>query len=239
MKRPQVIAMHGWAGSAAGWEPFRAAAAARGWHWQSGERGYGRAPAWLPDWQEEGPRLLITHSMGVHLLPPALLAAAERVVLLASFGRFVPPGREGRAVRAALSAMDAALADGPDDAETARRAQDLLRTFLVEAAAPQPPTGLPPGPADQPVAPAARQLLRRDLALLAASTDLPAGFPDTVPVLLVEAADDRIVGETVRQLLRQRLPAADRIVMAGAGHAFLGASPQEAVLTWLEGNLPP
>lgn len=238
MNRPQVIAMHGWAGSAAGWEPFRSAAADRGWHWRSGERGYGSAPAWLPGWEEEGPRLLITHSMGVHLLPPALLAAAERVVLLASFGRFVPPGREGRAVRTALGAMDAALADGPDPAETARRAQDLLRTFLVEAAAPQPASGLPPGPADQPVGPAARQLLRRDLALLAASTDLPAGFPEGVPVLLVEAADDRIVGETVRRLLRQRLPTAERIVVPGAGHAFLGASPQEPVLAWLEDSLP-
>lgn len=236
---PQVIAMHGWAGSAIGWEPFRAATAARGWQWRSGERGYGAAPAAMPSWETEGARLLITHSMGVHLLPASLLAAAERVVLLASFGRFVPPGREGRAVQAALQAMDAALADGDDPDEAAHRAQALLRTFLAEAAAPQSVSGLPPGPADAPVGPAARQRLRHDLALLAACTDLPAGFPDDVPVLLVEADADRIVGETVRQLLRQRLPAAERLVLPGVGHALLGASPQEAVLSWLEGTLPP
>ena len=88
--------MHGWSGTASGWEPWRRQAEARGWGWCSGERGYGLAPPVLPDWQPAGLRVLITHSMGVHLLPPALLAAAERVVLLAGFGRFVPPGREGR-----------------------------------------------------------------------------------------------------------------------------------------------
>jgi pimeloyl-[acyl-carrier protein] methyl ester esterase len=238
MTRLQVIAMHGWAGSAAGWAPFQAAAEDRGWRWRSGERGYGDAPARLPAWEPEGGlRVVIGHSMGIHLLPPALLAAAERVVLLASFGRFVPPGREGRAVKTALAAMDAALADGPDPGETALRAQGLLRTFLAEAAAPDPPHGLPPGPADQPVGPAARQLLRHDLARLEASRDLPAGFPEGIPVLLVEAGEDRIVGETVRQLLRQRLPAAERILLPRAGHAFLSTPPQAAVCSWLEETL--
>jgi len=239
MTQLQVIAMHGWAGTAAGWAPFEAAAAARGWPWRSGERGYGGAPAHLPRWGTEGVRVLIGHSMGVHLLPPSLLASAERVVLLASFGRFVPPGREGRAVRAALAAMDAALADGPDPQESAGRAQQLLRTFLAEAAAPDPPDHLPPGPADRPVQAAARRLLRQDLACLAASTDLPAGFPDGVPVLLVEAGQDRIVAESVRQLLRQRLPEAERIVLPQAGHAFLTSPPQAVVIPWLERTLAP
>jgi pimeloyl-[acyl-carrier protein] methyl ester esterase len=239
MTCPQVIAMHGWAGTAASWKPWQLAAEARGWRWRSGERGYGSAPPSWPAWDAAGLRVLVSHSMGVHLLPSELLAAAERVVLLAGFGRFVPPGRDGRPVRAALAAMGAALAEGPDPIETAQRAQALLRTFLAEAAAPDPPGALPCGPADQPVGPVARQLLRHDLALLEASTDLPAAFPDQVPVLLVEAGEDRIVGPAVRELLRQRLPAAERILLPSAGHAFLSSPPQAAVLQWVERTIAP
>jgi pimeloyl-[acyl-carrier protein] methyl ester esterase len=236
----QVIAMHGWAGTAASWDPWLPAARARGWHWSSGERGYGAAPPFMPSWQPQGLRVLIAHSLGVHLLPPELLPAAERVVLLAGFGCFVPPGRPGRSLRTALVAMDAALADIPDDpTASALRAQALLRDFLVQAASPDPVSLMPSGPADQPLPAPARQLLRRDLALLAASTDLPAGFPEAVPVLLVEAGDDRIVAPAARDLLAERLPGAERIILAGAGHAFLSTSPQAAVLEWLERTLAP
>ena len=191
------------------------------------------------DLAESGLRVLISHSMGVHLLPPALLAEAERVVLLAGFGRFVPAGKAGRPLRAALAGMAAALAEGPDPAETALRCQRLLRDFLVQAAAPDPADGLPAGPADKPVAEAARQRLRRDLALLEACQDLPAAFPDRVPVLLVEAGADRIVVPAARQELRQRLPHADRILLPDTGHAFLSAPPLAPVLQWLERNAAP
>jgi pimeloyl-[acyl-carrier protein] methyl ester esterase len=234
----QVIAMHGWSGTAAGWEPWRSEAEARGWRWSSGERGYGAAPPFLPAWEPDGLKVLITHSMGAHLLPPSLLAQADRVVLLAGFGRFVPPGREGRQLRTALSGMAAALAEGPDPEDTARRAQALLQAFLAQAAAPDPATLMPPGPADGPVGPDARRRLRDDLALLEATTDLPEGFPDQVPVLLVEAGNDQIVVPKVRELLRQRLPAAERILLPGAGHAFLTSPPQAAVLQWLERTGP-
>jgi len=230
----QVIAMHGWAGTAAGWEPWRAEAEARGWLWRSGERGYGTAAPFLPSWEPEGLRVLISHSMGFHLLPPALLAAAERVVLLAGFGRFVPIGRQGRQLRTALAGTAAGLSEGPDPQETALRAQALLRTFLERAADPDPASLMPPGPADQPVGPQPRQRLRDDLALLAACEDLPEGFPEQRPVLLVEAGCDQIVGPDGREWLRQRLPAAERLLLPRAGHAFLSTPPQAAVLQWLE-----
>jgi len=235
----QVIAMHGWSGTASAWEPWRIEAEARGWRWRSGERGYGAAPPSLPAWQPEGVKVVISHSMGIHLLPPALLAAAERVVLLAGFGRFVPPGREGRQRRSALAAMAAGLAEGADPEESALRAQALLRAFLERAAAPDPVSLMLPGPADQPVGPQARQRLRDDLALLESCIDLPAGFPEAVPVLLVEAGSDQIVGPEVRELLRQRLPAAERLLLPSAGHAFLSTPPLAAVLQWLERTASP
>ena len=194
----QVIAMHGWSGEASHWTPWCEAFAARGWSWQSGERGYGGARALSPSWQDGGRRVVIAHSMGPHLLPSAVLAAAEAVVLLASFGRFVPPGAPGRRLRSALDQMARQL-----DAPASARA--MLHTFLREAAAPESAELLPPGPADGPLGEIQRQRLRRDLELLGRTTGLPDGFPDAIPVLVVEAAQDRIVVPEARQLLRRDL----------------------------------
>lgn len=235
----QLIAMHGWAGDAGNWDPWRAATA--GWPiaWCCGERGYGGVDPVVPRWGGMGRRVVLAHSLGPHLLEPEVLAQADAVVLLASFGRFVPPGRGGRRLQTALAGMAAALADGPDEATAARRAQGLLADFLAQAANPDPVALLPAGPADHPVGPQARRRLRHDLALLAACAGLPAGWPTRAAVLLVEAGADAIVDPEARELLRQSLPTAEHHTVPEAGHALLRAPLIPAVLEWLERTLPP
>ncbi|MFM7361346.1 MAG: alpha/beta fold hydrolase [Cyanobium sp.] len=229
----ELIAMHGWAGDGSGWEPWRQATAGRPWSWNCGERGYGGRPPAQPRWQGKGKRVLIGHSMGPHLLPPELIAEAEAVVLLASFGRFVPPGREGRSMTAALAAMATALADGPEEASARERVRALLTTFLATAASPDPASLLPPGPADPPIGPAERALLRDDLALLGRCQGLPPGFPAGRPVLIVEAGADAIVPPSMRAALRESLPDATVLPFPQAGHALLSAPLIPPVLEWI------
>jgi pimeloyl-[acyl-carrier protein] methyl ester esterase len=229
----QVIAMHGWAGDAAGWIGWPEAFAAEGWSWRSGERGYGGESPRLPAWEARGRRVLIAHSMGPHLLPPDLLAAAEAVVLLASFAGFVPGGPAGRRLRAALAGMAAVLEDAAADP------RPMLRSFLAEAAAPQSASAMPPGPADRPAQAIDRELLRRDLELLRQSTSLPAGFPTGVPVLLVEAAEDRIVVPEARRQLRRALPAAEVLRLEGTGHALLATPVIRLCRDWLKRRCGP
>lgn len=231
--------MHGWGGDSAGWAPWQAAAGPLGWQWRCGERGYGGLPAAMPPWDGPGTRVVIGHSLGVHLVPAELLAQAELVVLLAGFGRFVPPGREGRRLRSALEGMAAQLGDGPTEAAAALRAQALLRSFLVEAASPDPLELMPPGPADRPVDAAGRQRLRQDLQLLEHATGLPPGFPAAAKLLLVEAQEDRIVVPAARALLRAALPGAAVLPLPGAGHCLLGANVIAPVLGWIAQQLPP
>lgn len=238
----QVIAMHGWGGDSRGWGPWRQATAALGWSWNCGERGYGGLEPRQPGWQPQGRRVLLGHSMGPHLVPPQLWAEAELVVLLASFSRFVPAGPAGRRLETALRGMGQRLEPleplEPEESQ-ALRAQELLREFLVEAAAPAPSERLPAGPAETPIAAAGRELLRHDLERLAACLDLPDGFPERRPVLLVEAGADRIVAPEARELLRQRLPDASRLVLPEAGHALLDPALIPAVLDWIQGQVPP
>lgn len=223
--------MHGWSGEASHWTPWCDAFAGRGWRWQSGERGYGAANALTPRWQDGGRRVVIAHSMGPHLLPAEVLADADAVVLLASFGRFVPPGAPGRRLRSALQQMARQLAS-PDAARA------MLRSFLREAAAPESTELLLPGPADGPLGTLQRQRLRQDLELLGRTEGLPAGFPDGIPVLVVEAAQDRIVVPEARALLRRDLETRRHplqwLTLEKAGHCLLQPGLVAEVMAWLQ-----
>ena len=121
--------MHGWAGDAQGMEPFQAAWSARGWRSQCGERGYAgqtpRAVSWLAG---GGLKVIVAHSLGPHLLDPAVLEQADAVVLLASFGRFLPEGKDGRRLAAAVATMANQLGGS--------QADSMIETFLEK---PRPP----------------------------------------------------------------------------------------------------
>ena len=236
----QLIAMHGWAGDSRSWAPLQQACQARGWDLQCGERGYGTLPTLVPNWRPatppkpnaakpnpaQGMKVVVAHSFGPHLLPAAVLEQADAVVLLASFGRFIPEGRAGRAVRAALAAMaDQLQGDG---------ATAMLKAFLTKAAAPADPALLPAGPAHGELSPQGRARLSTDLGALGRTSGLPEGFPPRARVLLVEAGDDQIVAAASTQALAANLPQADRVVLQGAGHCLLGTAALAMVLAWLE-----
>lgn len=227
---PDVLAMHGWAGDARCWEAWRTVTGPLGWHWETGERGYGelapRTPAW-PERSDEARRVVIGHSLGPHLVTPEILAAADAVVLLASFAAFVPPGRSGRRARAALAGMAASLDD-----ET--RAHAMLNNFMINVAAPQSPELLPPGPVDGPLDATNLDRLRSDLGLLGRCAGLPQGFPSVARVLIVEAEEDRIVEPEARALLRAALPKAEVVTLPGVGHALLADDVIARVVKWVE-----
>lgn len=224
----EVIAMHGWAGDARCWEPWRTATKSLGWHWQTGERGYGRLSPQEPRWSPETVRrVVIGHSLGPHLVPPVVLDAADAVVLLAGFAAFVPPGRAGRRTRAALAGMAASLDDE-------KRARTMLENFMRNVADPQSPELLPPGPVDGPLDETNRARLHEDLDLLGRCAGLPDGFPRAARMLIVEAEADRIVEPEARALLRAALPQADVITLPGVGHALLEGDVMTRVVEWVE-----
>jgi pimeloyl-[acyl-carrier protein] methyl ester esterase len=225
-----LLAMHGWAGDGRSWSLFAAAAAEQGWGCLAVERGYGGQPLCEPAWRGPGPRVLITHSLGLHLLPAEVLAAAEAVVLLASFGRFVPEGASGRRLRTALAGMRSALTGSPAQATA------MLRTFLGEATAPVPMEALPCTILDQPLQPEGQARLLADLELLEASTGLPEAFPRRAPCLIVAAGADRIVTPEASAALRESLPRADHLLMQGAGHALLATPVVPMVMGWIGGT---
>ncbi len=227
-----ILAMHGWCSDQRTWDPWLPLWQARAWSWSCGGRGYGQLPSQQPMWpQIDGPKVVIAHSLGPHLVPPELLAQADAVVLLTSFGRFVPDGREGRRIEAALAGMAEQLA-GPQP-------QAMLHTFLQRVAAPDPVELLQTTPASEAMPAAGRAQLLQDLDRLARSRGLPAGFPSAARVLLVQAECDQIVAPEARRDLEQALPQADVLRLAAAGHALLRTPVLGLVTAWLEGLAGP
>ena len=222
----QLIGMHGWAGDHRGWAPWSRAAAARGWAFCGGERGYGQEAPQQPGWASGSERrVVIGHSFGPHLLGEALWREATAAVLLASFTRFVPDGREGRAVNAALRAMGRRIRAGEE--------QEQLRDFLQQAASPQSRALLPEGPLEQGVSPDGRKRLLEDLEQLGSTSGLPAGFPSGIPVLIVEGGQDQIVSASSREELKQALPEATVWSRNALGHSLIDPAMPDAVLDWI------
>ena len=225
----QAITMHGWAGDASNWRHWREELMAVGWHWSDGERGYGNLPPRSPCWQpEHGRRLLIAHSLGLHLLNDSVIETATDVVLLGSFGRFVPNGRAGRAIRAGLAGMASALGSSEETG--------MLERFLARAAEPLSLSALPPSPLLGGLAAPGRHRLAADLNLLQECSELPAGFPVNARVLVVQGERDAIVPASSQQELSAALPG-DRIEIVRLpnwGHALINLPVLAAVRSWLE-----
>ena len=227
----QLIALHGWAGDSRAWEPWAELAAARGWLFSAAERGYGNLPPEQPSWDPQAQqRVVIGHSMGPHLLPAELWQQATTAVWLASFAAFVPPGRQGRSIRAALQAMGQRIANGDTTA--------LLRDFFREAAAPFPPSALPMGPLEHGITASGRERLLEDLERLENSAGLPPGYPEGARALIVEAADDRIVHPASRAALREQLPQAEVWSLEPAGHCLLDPALAARVVDWIADAQP-
>ena len=238
----QVIAMHGWSGDGMAWAPWERHFSHRGWLWQSGERGYGHRRSCDPRWAEPTTgdpipatatqrRVVIAHSLGAHLLKAAVLCQATDLVLLASFGRFVPQGPEGRALRTGLRGMQKAIG-GPGEAT-------MLRTFLKRAAHPADIGGLPAGPVQLGLSQQGRITLKEDLARLIETCDLPAGLPKMARVLVVDGAEDAIVApaasrEQLQALTRHLEHAPDHWQLSGVGHALLVPDLLVRVHHWLD-----
>ena len=235
----QVIAMHGWSGDSRSWGAWGRHFQNHGWFWQSGERGYGSLEPRQPRWQDDPDlgahqrRVVIAHSLGPHLLAAPLLAEATDVVLLASFSRFVPQGRAGRALHTGLQGMERCIGTSGENT--------MLQTFLDRAAAPTPTSTLPPSPINEGLSETGRQRLRDDLRLLMATTGLPDGLPAQARVLVVNAEADAIVVAEARRQLQHDLETnldlpADLWVLKGCGHALLAPDLLMRVRRWLDGE---
>lgn len=227
MKRQwQLIAVHGWGSDQHCWQTWREPCEKRGWLLDCFERGYGENKEHIPQWNSNYKHALVVNSLGLHLTPNNILANAEAVILLASFGKFIPEGSGGRALEIAIKGMAQKIKMG--------KLKELFIEFREKVAAPQLVGYLPAGVEDQEISEIGKMKLLKDLDLLAKYQGIPKSFPHNSAVLIVEAEKDQIVLEASKAEMRRELNNAEIIKLDGIGHGLLMPTLTQIVLNWLE-----
>ncbi len=225
----QILAVHGWAGHAKQWTYWQHVMEQRQWPMQVVDRGYGNSAPTQPSWIDQaGPRVVIAHSLGLHLLPSPLLQKATAVVLLGCFTTFVPEGRNGRSTQTGLKGMRAAL--GSESEGT------MLERFFERATQPLTLSACPPSPLLKTISPEGRQRLHEDLILLETCRTLPRGWPFKARVLVIRGEQDAVVHPSChRQLIDHLGGQVERVHRSpNWGHALITTDVLAVVERWIE-----
>jgi pimeloyl-ACP methyl ester carboxylesterase len=89
-KRTYVYAQHGWACDSSPWETWHQYLP-EDWVFETAERGYfGTTPKHTPMWplDPNARRVVVAHSLGLHLVAPEILRMADALVIISGFKRF-------------------------------------------------------------------------------------------------------------------------------------------------------
>ena len=232
----EVIAMHGWAGDSNQWSSWEKIFKCSGWGWQNAERGYKAISPHTPKWnhnsnQVDFKRVAICHSLGSHLIEKQVLRSATHVVLINSFSRFIPSGKENRTVTMALNRMMNTI-NTPNELS-------MLRKFHTKAHKPNyideeiTESNLPY------ISDSGRSRLKDDLTLLINSNSLPTGLNTDAKVLIVNSKKDYILAtQTKEKLLEDLIKYLDYMPtvmnLQDEGHAIPKIKKIKKIKQWLE-----
>ena len=201
-----VVAQHGWGFGAWCWDRWRDVLP-DGFALHCPDRGY-FGPAVVV---EVRPRIVLAHSLGLHLLSPQLCEAAELIVIISGFRSFhSASARQARRSRRTVEQMLMRLEREPaallaDFYGRCGVPSDNDSTELVEVRWPE---SIDVGS------------LRRDLQLLQENVLELATIPAAARVLILHGSRDRVVPVERAEELCELLPNSELAIVAEAGHAL-------------------
>ena len=196
----EIIAMHGWAGDSNQWSTW--IDCFQDWEWQTAERGYKDLcpyrPKWNNDLNQSGlKRVAICHSLGSHLIEKRILNSATHVVLINSFSRFIPSGKENRSIKMALKRMMNAI--------NTENEASMLKKFHIKAHQPHDINVESKESILLDVSDSGRLRLKNDLKVLMNSDSLPTGLKSDVKVLVMNSKKDYILANQTKEKLAEDL----------------------------------
>ncbi len=232
----EIIAMHGWAGDSAQWSNWEKIFKSCDWEWQTFERGYKAISPHKPKWnhnsnQVELIKVAICHSLGSHLIDEEVLHSATHVVLINSFSRFIPSGKENRHIQLALNRMMNAI-NTPNEAA-------MLRKFHIKAYKPNYINVKSTESNLLHISNLGRLRLKNDLILLMNSDTLPIGLNTYSKVLIINSEQDHILANQTKvnlvEDLINHLEAAPKIInLQDEGHSITKIKTIKRIKHWLE-----
>jgi len=232
----EIIAMHGWAGDSHQWLNWKKIFKSCDWEWQTAERGYNDISPHTPKWnnnlnQVELIRVALCHSLGSHLIDKEVLHSATHVVLINSFSRFIPNGKENRPIQLALNKMMNAI-NTPNEAA-------MLRKFHIKAYKPNYIDVKSSESNLLDISDLGRLRLKNDLILLMNSDSLPIGLNTFSKVLIINSEQDHILANQTKvnlvEDLINHLEAAPKIInFQDEGHSITNITNIKKIKHWLE-----
>ena len=232
----EIIAMHGWAGNSHQWSTWEKIFKSCDWEWQTSERGYKEISPHTPKWnhnsnQFELKRVAICHSLGSHLIDKEVLHSATHVVLINSFSRFIPSGKENSSIKLALNRMMNAI-NTPNEAS-------MLRKFHIKAYKPNYIDIESIESNLLHISDSGRLKLKNDLIRLINSDSLPIGLNSYANVLVVNSEKDHILANQTKVKLAEDLishleAVPNTINLQDEGHSITKIKNIKKIKQWLE-----
>ena len=232
----EIIAMHGWSGDSNQWSSWIDIFQSCNWKWQSIERGYKNISPYTPKWhnalnQAGIKRVAICHSLGSHLIDKEVLSLATHVVLINSFSRFIPSGKENRSIKMALKRMMNAI-NTPNEAS-------MLKKFHIKAHQPHDINVESKESILHDLSDSGRLRLKNDLKVLMNSDSLPTGLKSDVKVLVMNSKKDYILANQTKEKLAEDLTdylEADPTIinLKEEGHSISKINNIKKIKHWLE-----
>tara|TARA_B100000965_G_scaffold399543_1_gene419720 strand:- start:561 stop:1289 length:729 start_codon:yes stop_codon:yes gene_type:complete len=232
----EIIAIHGWAGDSNQWSSWIDSFQCCDWEWQSAERGYKDISPYTPKWNNESnkiglKRVAICHSLGSHLINKKVLSSATHVVLINSFSRFIPSGKENRSITMALNKMLNAI-NTPNEAS-------MLRKFHIKSHKPNDINMELIESSLLHISEPGRLLLKNDLKQLMSSDSIPTGLSPDAKVLIINSEKDFILPPQTKEKLAKDLRAfldsePSIINLEDEGHSISKIQNIKRIKHWLE-----
>ena len=112
----QIISQHGWGLDQSMWNKVKEEFIRQNWIWQDNNRGYYSDPHvkvnWIKDDSENNKKVVICHSLGIHLIGKEILREASHIVLINSFYNFIPSNNESKIIMRTLLRMEKKINSG-------------------------------------------------------------------------------------------------------------------------------
>ena len=105
----QIISQHGWAFDSSVWKELKNIYIDNNWIWEDNERGYFNKKSVSPKWVNNNSlnkkRVIIIHSLGIHLIDKNILLKASHAIFINSFYNFIPDSKDRKLISRSLEIM--------------------------------------------------------------------------------------------------------------------------------------
>ena len=128
----QIITQHGWGLDQSFWDSYKVEFQKNGWHWQNNERGYFsknvNQSKWIKNNLNDQFKMVLCHSLGLHLIQRNLFDEASHVVFINSFNNFLPSNKKRNLIYRSLKRMEKKI--------ISFEAEDMLKEFIHRSFSP-------------------------------------------------------------------------------------------------------